>query len=201
MITQNCNTNTEPAENKPSDWNLDELNRRAGALVREALAHYSVKERHIHWEDMRQTAVIAFLEQADETISYGYTAARTALKNYVWVHIRGLNGGWKSLACIENSYRVLDLPDGTENDNGAGFDTVLDQLVSKTWDAVPRPVEWTVMRRLSPPGRTQEETLREVLYILAGMSGHFYPEQLYRAALIITMLARNYTWEHVEERT
>ena len=57
------------------------------------------------------------------------------------------------------------------------------------------------MRHLSPPGRTQEETLREVLHILAGMSGHFYPEQLYRAALIITMLARNYTWEHVEEQT
>jgi hypothetical protein len=40
-----------------------------------------------------------------------------------------------------------------------------------------------------------------VLSILAGMSGNFYPEQLYRAALIITLLGRDYTWEHVEERT
>jgi hypothetical protein len=62
-------------------------------------------------------------------------------------------------------------------------------------------VEWTVLRRLAAPGLSQAETLREVLYILAGMSGNFYPEQLYRAALIITLLARGYTWEHVEERT
>jgi hypothetical protein len=48
---------------------------------------------------------------------------------------------------------------------------------------------------------TQEEALRQVLYILAGMCGNFYPEQLYRAALIITLLGRGYTWDHVEERT
>ncbi len=34
MNTKNCNTEVEPAENKPANWSLDELNRRAGALVR-----------------------------------------------------------------------------------------------------------------------------------------------------------------------
>ena len=142
MNTKNCNTELEPAENKPADWSLDELNRRAGALVREALAHYSVNVRQIHWEDMRQTAVIAFLEQADENAGYAYAAASNAFKNYVWVHIRGLNGGWKSLACIENGYTVLDLPDESEGEKDNGLQAALDRLVSKTWDAVPRPVEW-----------------------------------------------------------
>ena len=201
MHTENCNTNSEPVEKKPADWSIDELTRRAGALVREALAHYSVNVRQAHWEDMRQTAVIAFLEQADENTAYAYAVARNALKNYIWVHIRGLNGGWKSLACIENGYTVLDLPDEADSDEADGPESMLDQLLSRTWDAVPRPVEWAVMRRLAPPGRTHEETLREALHILAGMSGNYYPEQLYRAALIITMLARGYTWEHVEERT
>ena len=97
--------------------------------------------------------------------------------------------------------RCWTLPDTSEQQpDGPGLDP-LDLLVSRTWDAVPRPVEWTVMRRLSPPGMSQEETLRGVLHILAGMSGNFYPEQMYRAALIITLLARGYTWEHVVERT
>ncbi len=201
MYAKDCNTNAASAEKKPADWSLDELNGRAGALVREALASYSVNVRQAHWEDMRQTAVIAFLEQAGESTAYAYTAARNALKNYIWVHIRGLNGGWKSLACIENGYTVLDLPDEAEGEDDEGPQATIDRLLSRTWDAVPRPVEWEVLRRLSPPGRTHEETLREVLHILAGMSGNYYPEQLYRAALIITMLARGYTWEHVEERT
>ncbi|MFQ5434704.1 MAG: hypothetical protein ACE5FD_07490 [Anaerolineae bacterium] len=200
MITQDCNTNLKPIENKPADWSLDELNGRAGALVREALAHYSVKERQAHWEDMRQTAVIAFLEQADKNTGYAYAAARNALKNYVWVHIRGLNGGWKSLACIEHGYTVIDLP-GERNGDDDLPHAVLDRMAAATWDTIPRPVEWEVIRRLSPPVATQEETMRQVLDILAGMSGHFYPEQMYRAALIMTLLARGYTWEHVEERT
>ena len=62
MTDKDCNTNMEPAENKPADWGLDELNGRAGALLRESLANYSVNVRQVHWEDMRQTAVIAFLE-------------------------------------------------------------------------------------------------------------------------------------------
>jgi hypothetical protein len=147
---------------------------------------------------MRQTAVMAFLEYADHPAGYAYGVARITLKNYVWVHIRGLNGGWKSLACIEHDYRVLDVGDAQDED---GPNTLLDRLVVRECDNVPRPVEWAVQRKLAPPGMTQEETLREVLYILAGMCGNFYPEQLYRAALIITLLGRDYTWEHVEERT
>ena len=79
MITNNCNTKNTPVENKPADWSLNELTRRAGALVREALSHYSVKERGMHWEDMEQTAVTTFLEHADKNAGYAYTAARTAL--------------------------------------------------------------------------------------------------------------------------
>ena len=200
MINEHCNTTCESVENKPADWDIDELNRRAGALVRDVLASYSVKERQRHWQDMQQTAVMAFLEHADKNASYAYTVARNALKNYVWVHIRGLNGGWKSLACIENGYTVMNLPVSRDDENEDTPQITIDRLINKGWDIVPRPVEWAVMRRLAPPGRTQAETLRQVLYILAGMSEHFYPEQLYRAALIITMLARGYTWEHVEER-
>jgi hypothetical protein len=148
---------------------------------------------------MRQTAVMAFLEYADHPAGYAYGVARIALKNYVWVHIRGLNGGWKSLACIEKGYRVLDVGDEQDDENSPN--SLLDRLVARTYDNVPRPVEWAVQQKLAPPGITQEDALREVLYILAGMCDNLYPEQLYRAALIFTLLGRDYTWEHVEERT
>ena len=85
MITQDCNTKNTLAENKPADWSMDEMTRRAGALVREALSYYSAKERRMHWEDMRQTAVRTFLEYADKNTGYAYVAARTALKNYCLV--------------------------------------------------------------------------------------------------------------------
>ncbi len=111
MNTENCNTNRARQKTGRQIGAWTKLTRRAGALVREALANYSVNVRQTHWEDMRQTAVIAFLEQADQPTGYAYAVARNALKNYIWVHIRGLNGGWKSLACIENGYTVLDLPD------------------------------------------------------------------------------------------
>ncbi|MBX3056684.1 MAG: hypothetical protein KF770_09450 [Anaerolineae bacterium] len=201
MNTHNCNTEQVcREETRPVDWDVDELHTRAGALVREALAHWPVKVRQSHWEDMRQTAVMTFLEHAEAPGGYAYTAVRTALKNYVWVHIRGLNGGWKSLACIEHGYTVLDLASELDEDTEMPQVT-LDGIVARSWDVAPRPVEWEVLRRLSPPQATQEETMQTVLHILAGMCDNFYPEQMYRAALIMTMLARSYTWEHIEERT
>jgi hypothetical protein len=148
---------------------------------------------------MHQTAMMAFLEYADHYSGYAYAVARTALKNYVWIHIRGLNGGWNSVACREHDYVLLDL--GEDQGEEDRPNTLLDRLTASTWDNVPRPVEWAVQHRMAPPGMTQEEALRQVLYILAGMCGNFYPEQLYRAALIITLLGRGYTWDHVEERT
>lgn len=194
-----CTTTPDAAEKTPAAWSQTELLQRAGGLVRETLAGSPTPVWRAHREDMLQTAVVAFLEQADRPIGYAYAAARTALKNYRWVHIRGLNSGWKSLACIERGYTVLDVAE--DRDSADNPETVLDRLLAHTWDSVPRPVEWTVQRRLAPKGLTQEETLRRVLYILAGMSGNFYPEQLYRAALVITLLGRGYTWEHVEART
>jgi hypothetical protein len=203
MTSQDCNTNGTPfaGHNRPADWRLTELNRRAGALVRETLANWSPQVKRAHWADMRQTAIVAFLEYGDRNTGYAYAAARTVLKNYVWVHIHGLNGGWKSLACIQNGYRVLDLTAGPDGEGEGAPQATLERLAARSWESVPRPVEWAVLRRLSPPGMTQAETLRQVLHILAGMSRHFYPEQLYRAALIITLLARDYTWQHVAERT
>ncbi len=201
MNTNNCNTGLAAVtESRPVDWDVAELNSRAGALVREALASYSVSVRQTHWEDMRQTAVMTFLEHAQAPGGYAYAAVRTALKNYIWVHVRGLNGGWKSLACIENGYTVLDLPSELDEEPDTPQLT-LDGMVARSWDVAPRPVEWEVIRRLSPPHSTQEETMQTVLHILAGMCDNFYPEQMYRAALITTMLARSYTWEHIEERT
>ena len=200
MSTADCNMELVLVESRPADWEVAELNRRAGALVREALANWTAPVQRMHWQDMQQTAVLTFLEYADKPAAYAYPAVRTALKNYVWVHIRGLNGGWKSLACIENGYTVLDLASEFDEDDETAS-TTMDTMVARLWDVVPRPVEWEVIRHLSPPGRTQAETMAEVLHILAGMSDNFYPEQMYRAALIITMLARGYIWEHIEERT
>ena len=109
MIPNDCNTELEQVECRAADWDVAELNRRAGALVREALATRPVAVQKMHREDMQQTAVMTFLEHAEKPAGYAYAAVRTTLKNYVWVHIRGLNGGWKSLACIEHGYTVRDV--------------------------------------------------------------------------------------------
>lgn len=200
MNSINCNTKVSLTEITPAEWSQAELCQRAGGLVREALADSPTHVWQTHREDMLQTAVITFLELADEPAGYAYAAARNALKNYRWIHIRGLNGGWKSLACIEKGYSALNFADVLAEDDDAS-QTAVDRLTARAWESVPRPVEWSVLHRLAEPGLTQAETLREVLFILAGMSGNFFPEQLYRAALIITLLGRDYTWEHVEERT
>ncbi|HRQ42685.1 MAG TPA: hypothetical protein PLD25_32635 [Chloroflexota bacterium] len=176
MNENNCNTELATlAETRPVDWDIDELHGRAGALVREALTSWPVAVRQSHWEDMQQTAVMTFLEHAEAAGGYAYTAVRTALKNYVWVHVRGLNGGWKSLACIENGYTVLDL-DSELDEEVDTPQVTLDGMMARSWDVAPRPVEWEVLRRLSPPHHTQAETMQTVLHILAGMCDNFYPE-------------------------
>ncbi|MBK8904518.1 MAG: hypothetical protein IPM53_25290 [Anaerolineaceae bacterium] len=206
MNTDNCITSMDQTRTEvtPSQWSQTELLQRAGGLVREALVGQPAYVWRMHREDMLQTAVIAFLELADQPAGYAYAAARTALKNYRWVHIRGLNSGWKSIACIDHGYSVMNFADvlpESADEPLDGPETAVETLSARPWENVPRPVEWAVLRRQAASGQTQTETLREVLYILAGMSGNFYPEQLYRAALIITLLGRDYTWEHVEERT
>jgi hypothetical protein len=122
------------------------------------------------------------------------------LKNYKWVHIRGLNSGWKSLACRE--FEELDMPLESDGDR---YDSPRDNVTWRwsqawEWEVVPRPVEWKVMRQLdNARSMTTEEVCREILIILAGMSAtNWYPEQIYRAALIIAMLLTGYTWEDVE---
>jgi hypothetical protein len=152
---------------------------------------------------MKQTAMLTFLEHQDKAASYGYTAAQTALKNYKWVHVRGLNGGWKSLACRE--YEVSEAPLELEGDRyGSPQDNFHWRLPQeREWELVPRPVEWQVIHHLDRTRPlTTEAVCRELLYILAGMSTtNWYPEQIYRAAIIIAMLMTCYTWEDVEAST
>lgn len=94
MITDNCITSTDlpVTEVTPARWSQAELLWRGGALVREALVDQPAYVWGMHREDMLQTAVVTFLELADQPAGYAYAAARTALKNYRWIHIRGLNG-------------------------------------------------------------------------------------------------------------
>ncbi len=149
----------------------------------------------MHWEDLVHTAVLTCLELADRPAGYAYAAARTALKNYRWVHIRGLSGGWNSQACIDHGYSVINFTNVPSDDGNGDDETAVAAIAARSWERVPRPVEWAVLQRLAGPGQAETETLREVLYILAGMVDNFYPEQLYQAALIITLLGRQYTWE------
>ncbi|MCP4994318.1 MAG: hypothetical protein GY934_11120, partial [Gammaproteobacteria bacterium] len=76
MITNNCNTKATPDIVSPADWSLTELHSRAGALVRDALAGQSKHVYQMHREDMMQTAVMSFLEQADKGVAYAYSVAR-----------------------------------------------------------------------------------------------------------------------------
>jgi hypothetical protein len=130
-----------------ADLPLEELQRRAGGLARELGRQYQFDRRQwqVHWEDMKQTALLAFLEQGDRPLVFAYACARNALKTYAWVHIRGLNGGWKSLAA--RHYTLVDTTDSLDLDE-AGDDNLAWRLPEgRRRDLVPRPVEWAVQRR------------------------------------------------------
>jgi len=83
-----------------TDIPLPELQARAGALAREAgrRQHFTQSQWQTHRDDMHQTALLSFLTHSDRSLAYAYTCARNDLRSYVWVHVHGLNGGWKSLA-------------------------------------------------------------------------------------------------------
>lgn len=202
MYEVNFNPNHNPCT-YPRNWSLDELEARAGALVNEALESWSGDVKSAHWEDMKQTAMLTLLTHQDKVATYGYAAARVALKNYKWVHIRGLNGGWKSL--VAQNYTVSDAPLELEGDRFERPRSNLYRwsLQARQWDLVPRPVEWKVMAWIDgSDAMTTEDIRKEILYILAGMSRtNWYPEQIYRAAMIIAMLITNHTWEDVEKHT
>jgi hypothetical protein len=60
----------------PQDCPVEELEARAGALVNEALADWPDSVKYAHWEDMKHTAMLAFLEYQDMPASYGYAVAQ-----------------------------------------------------------------------------------------------------------------------------
>jgi hypothetical protein len=181
-----------------ADLPLEELQRRAGGLARELGRQYQFDRRQwrVHWEDMKQTALLAFLEQGDRPLVFAYTCARNALKTYAWVHIRGLNGGWKSLAA--RHYTLVDTADSLDLDE-AGDDNLAWRLPEgRRRDLVPRPVEWAVQRREADPPADTADLFRELLTILVGTSSQrWYPEQMYRGALIVAMRLTGHTWEDV----
>ncbi len=181
------------------DVPLAELQQRAGGLARELGQQYGFdgREWHTHWQDMTQTALLAFLENSDQPLAYAYTCARTALKNYAWVHIRGLNGGWKSL--VARNYSVIDTADSIDSDDDNGEDNLAWRLPdNRGYDLVPRPVEWTVVSREDGPPPEVADLFRDLLIILVGMSSErWYPEQMYRGALILAMKLTGHLWEEV----
>jgi hypothetical protein len=173
--------------------------------VNEALAAWPVGVKRAHWEDMKHTAILAFLEHQDKPASYGYAAAQTHLKNYKWVHVRGLNGGWKSLACRDYEVSETPLEIAVERLDSPQKSLSWGWSPERAWEVVPRPVEWKAMLHLDSAGPltlTTEAVCRELLYIFAGMSStNWYPEQIYRAATITAMLMTGYTWEDVEAQS
>ena len=182
-----------------SDLPLAELQRRAGGLARE-LGHqygFNGREWRTHWQDMTQTALLAFLENSEQSLAYAYICARTALKNYAWVHIRGLNGGWKSL--VARNYSVIDTADSMDGDDETGDDNLAWRLREmRQWDPIPRPVEWAMLRREATPPPEVADLFRDLLVILVGMSSErWYPEQMYRGALILAMKLTGHLWEEV----
>ncbi|MBK8989569.1 MAG: hypothetical protein IPM39_26515 [Chloroflexi bacterium] len=177
---------------------LAELRQRAGGLARELGQQYGFNgpEWRTHWSDMTQTALLAFLENSDQPLSYAYACARTALKNYGWVHVRGLNGGWKSL--VARDYTVVDTADSMDDDE-TGDDNLSWRLrQAHHWDMVPRPVEWAVLNREEGPPPEVADLFRDLLITLVGMSSErWYPEQMYRGALILALRLTGHLWEEV----
>jgi hypothetical protein len=181
------------------DLELTELQQRAGGLARELGRQYGFDghEWRTHWSDMTQTALLAFLENGEQPLSYAYACARTALKNYGWVHVRGLNGGWKSL--VARDYSLVDIADNTDSNDDSGDDNLAWRLrQARPWDMVPRPVEWAVVSREDGPPPEVADLFRDLLITLVGMSSErWYPEQMYRGALILALRLTGHTWEEV----
>lgn len=181
------------------DVPLAELEARAGALARELGRQYyfNGREWQVHWADMKQTALLAFLENGERPLAFAYTCARTALKNYAWVHVRGLNGGWKSL--VARHYTLVDTADSIDVDDESGDDNLAWRLPqARQHDLVPRPVEWAVQQRESSPPSDTADLFRDLLILLVGISSErWYPEQMYRGALVVAMRLTGYTWEDI----
>jgi hypothetical protein len=189
-----------------SDLPLDELQRRAGGLAHELGQQYSFNRREwqVHWADMKQTALLAFLENGEQPLAFAYACARNALKTYAWVHVRGLNGGWKSLAA--RHYTLVDTADSLDPSllsgqvlDEEGEDNLAWRLpAARGRDLVARPVEWAVLRREMPPPADTADLFRDLLLILVGASSQrWYPEQMYRGALIVAMRLTGHTWDDV----
>ena len=188
-----------PSSPRTGDLPLEELQGRAAGLARDLGQQYRFngREWQTHWADMKQTALLAFLENQDQPLAYAYTCARTALKNYAWVHVRGLNGGWKSL--VARNYTLIDTADSLDADDESGDDNLAWRLrQAQPWDLVPRPVEWAVQQRESPPPPDTADLFRDLLTLLVGISSErWYPEQMYRGALVLAMRLTGYTWEDI----
>ena len=174
----------------------DELERRAGALVNELFTSYKFDQvtRRIHRADCRQTAVLALLENPDKPMAYRYQVARNALKEYAWVHIRGLNGGWKSIEAA--SYTLVDTYSSIDSDE-EGEDNIAWRMFGQS--VTKRPPEDALIRkeeRHELP--SQDQIFRTLLVILVGISGErWYPEQIYRAALICSLRMTGHPWADV----
>ena len=131
----------------PRELSHEELARCAGWLAREAGRQQGFigRQWRAHWDDLHQTALLALLEQGDRPMGYAITAARNALRSYVWVHVKGLNGGWKSLA--SRSYTVIDTEESIDADE-KGEDNLSWRLgPGRGRELVARPVEWAVVDR------------------------------------------------------
>jgi len=200
MATELCGVRAVGEDDRRvRDMELTELQRRAGALARELGQQYGFngREWRTHWSDMSQTALLAFLENNDQPLAYAYACARTALKNYGWVHVRGLNGGWKSL--VARDYTLVDTADSIDADDETGDDNLAWRLrQARPWDMVPRPVEWAVVNREDGPPPEVADLFRDLLITLVGMSSdRWYPEQMFRGALILALRLTGHLWEEV----
>ncbi|MBK8129234.1 MAG: hypothetical protein IPK53_10060 [bacterium] len=102
---------------------------------------------------MTQTALLAFLENSDQPLSYAYACARTALKNYGWVHVRGLNGGWKSL--VARDYTLVDTASSIDADDENGDDNLAWRLREmRQWE--PTPARLNGQCCAAKPGRRRK---------------------------------------------
>jgi hypothetical protein len=181
MATEECGVTAVGEDARQvMDVDLSELQRRAGALARELGRQYGFDghEWRTHWADMTQTALLAFLENSEQPLAYAYACARTALKNYGWIHVRGLNGGWKSL--VARDYSLVDIADNTDSNDESSDDNLAWRLrQARPWDMVPRPVEWAVVSREDGPPPEAADLFRDLLITLVGMSSErWYPERM-----------------------
>lgn len=179
----------------PFDYsNLGEIEQAAKACVANARRNMKLLDREFqkHHEDMMQTALLALFKHRHSCRGRALAEAKYDLIEYVRVIIWGLNDSDVQPGYGWHVHLAEDLVDDTESQNEA-----IDILVRK----IGRHTENDVIALENENEEIDfwRKAKQEFMYVLTGMCGKTYGEDLVRGAEILVLSSRGYTLHDIAE--